>query len=96
MVTSGRGEIGQAVERHIDADELCCLDFPQRCLSFLIRENSSDEASWAVWAFPVKLTPNRPTSGWPVTGAQSAVVRFAIVEANGKFGLHLGWSRLIC
>ena len=23
-----------------------------------------------VWAFYVKLTPNRPTSGWPVMGQQ--------------------------
>jgi len=29
VVTSGRREIGQAVERYIDADELCGLDFPQ-------------------------------------------------------------------
>ena len=34
--------------------------------SFLIRENSREEASWAVWAFYVKLTPSMPTSGWPV------------------------------
>jgi hypothetical protein len=41
--------------------------------SFPIRPNLPEEdfagvrhSGSAEWAFPVKLTPNRPTSGWPV------------------------------
>jgi hypothetical protein len=45
------------------------------------------------WAFPVKLTPNRPTSGWPVIRDQSHKTQEYHFR-DGRPGLRSGLTNI--
>jgi hypothetical protein len=56
--------------------EIGCSDFQGLDLSRRFLHGPADTST--VWAFLVKLTPNRPTSGWPVT--RSGILRGGILR----------------